>query len=168
MATPPDDAYGRVTDAERFRELHTSADALVDALARRFVVEVGEPTVLGPAQWREHRLLRATRLEPAGGGAPITIGWTDFPGLAVWFGNWTDERYPQCGCDACDEQVDDLRDLLAVHVESVTSGAFTESLERSGWRAWTFLGSSGRSMDGPQRFPEAVPGRSVWMPWVRR
>jgi hypothetical protein len=168
MARPPDDAYGRVTDADRYRALHGSTDALVDALSRRFVVEVLGTPELDPSWWRDYGLIRATRLEPAGGGAPITIGWTDFPGLAVWFGNWTEVRYPQCGCDACDEDVDDLRDLLARHVESVTSGAFAEALERSGWRSWAFIDSSGRSLDARGRWPNATRGESAWRPWVRR
>jgi hypothetical protein len=171
MATPPDDAYGRVTDAERYGALQSSADALVDSLSRRFVLEVVRTPELDPSLWRDYRLTRVARLEPAGGGAPITIGWTDFPGLAVWFGNWTEERYPQCGCDACDEDVDDLRDLLARQVESVTSGVFAETLERSGWRSWAFIDSSGRTLDTRRRsrpFSNTTRGESAWRPWVRR
>lgn len=39
--------------------------------------------------------------------APITIAFTDFPGLGVRVGRWLTDRFPPCGSDACDETPED-------------------------------------------------------------
>jgi hypothetical protein len=38
-AGPPEEAYGRVTNPERYRGLHAAAEALLDRLGAEYVVE---------------------------------------------------------------------------------------------------------------------------------
>jgi hypothetical protein len=71
----------------------------------------------------------------------------------VRFGHTQREPIPECGCDACDEAVDDCAQLLREIVNAVTSGEFGERIVHAAdgswhetWRA-TELGSrSGRTL----------------------
>lgn len=118
-------AYSRVTNRERFAALHDAARVLVRELEARYqvTVEAVEPDQAHNA----HEVLAATRVSSTGGGAPVTVAWTAFPGLSVRFGQWHVERFPDCGCDGCDEQLDDVAEHLRRKVASVVAGDFAET-----------------------------------------
>jgi hypothetical protein len=124
---PPDEAYGRVTRPERFAVLHEAADALVEELAARYDVAVSTDVPL-PADLGERGpdLVRTVRLDPAGGGAPIVIGFTAFPGLVLRCGRWYDDLVPACGCDACDDDPAELADELTRRVSSIAAHGLRE------------------------------------------
>ena len=131
---PPEEAYSRITDPERFRPLHEWALDLVSRLQANYEValEVGNgldtQLQLVPLS---RETIGITPLRES--SAPIAIAFTDFPGLAVRFGRWDIEWFPPCGCDACDEMPEEQFDKLSEQVTDVVAGRFRESL-RMGWR----------------------------------
>lgn len=91
---PPDDAYGRVTDPERFRPLHAVADRIVEELTAAHDVEIvpGDPGSFGSTGQID--VVRVAQLVPAvPKAAPLTIAYTDFPGLMVRVGQWHVETF---------------------------------------------------------------------------
>ena len=139
---PPPEAYSRVTDAERFRPLHAAMREVIDRLQGEFDVALTQG--YGLDEELERRVALAApcvRLTPNdGGAAPITIMFSDFPGLHVRFGRWHVEPFPGCGCDACDESAAGEIERLMSIVQDVTAGRFREgiriplfSMPRSGW-----------------------------------
>ncbi len=58
----------------------------------------------------------------------MTITLTDFPGLYVRRGSKHTEAFPRCGCDACDEQPDQLADDLREKVKSIATGRLCHSI----------------------------------------
>lgn len=126
---PPKEAYSRVTEPERFQPLHRWAIDLLAQLEADFEVERTEWD--GPdAELERMTLARSmVKLTPTDDNcAPIIVAFTTFPGLAVRFGNWRVEYFPDCGCDACDEMPDDAFEALSELVETVVLGRFRESL----------------------------------------
>lgn len=167
---PPEEAYSRVSDDTRYLGLHADADRLVADLVHRYAVEAEPATVTG--RWRGG-VVRATRLVPAGDGAPLTVVWTGF-GLVVRAGHAYELGLPGCGCDACDEDPDDLaRDLDDV-ATAVAAGGLTETRRhrRLGADPWRIAldgvnGSSGTL--GPGSPGAAIPvGTADWPPWPLR
>ncbi len=168
---PPDEAYSRVGDEARYLGLHAGADALVADLRARHDVTVEPVEASGPWAVVE----RATRLTPDGGGAPLTVIWTGF-GVALRAGHAWERGYPVCGCDACDEDADDLADQIRTDAEAVAGGGLTESRRRRmvGADPWRIeLRHPGRrsassGMDGPEGRAAAVPvGTTRWPAWPR-
>lgn len=69
---PPEDAYGRVTNPERFRRVHDAADALVAPLESSYQVPAGEPpggATGGPQGKAQHPRERAVAAR-----VPLGIG----------------------------------------------------------------------------------------------
>ena len=181
---PPPEAYSRVTDAERFAPLHTAATEMIARLEASFEVERVEG--YGLDDELEERLtcarpsVRLSPVDPA--AAPITVVFSDFPGLHVRFGRWRTELFPVCGCDACDESVDHLIEQLTMMVESVTAGGFREVVRcpvvpffGDGWLKSEFVpptsGSSGQSIDRSTARHMSGGRRRLeldWKPWPRR
>lgn len=131
MRAPPPEAYGRVTNPDRFRPLWTVAEDLIQRLARDYRVaredraDLDSELVAGVAG----EVKRVVRLAPSiGDGAPLAVAFTGFPGLRVRFGRWHVEGFPVCGCDACDEQPEELADDLLEKVNDLVSGDFAESV----------------------------------------
>jgi hypothetical protein len=161
--------YGRVTNPERYAPLHGVADVLLERLARDYDVErTDDPAADEELSLRRalERLVRLTPSDPA--AAPVTIGFTDFPGLLVRYGRWHTEAYPSCGCDACDEGELDLEQRLAADVEDLVSGRFAEEFSASGQRRFSFGDrTSGFWLD---ELPPPVDPPAVldWKPWRRR
>jgi hypothetical protein len=156
---PPDEAYSRVTDPERFAPLVPAADALVERLVATYAVEL-------------ERATRAVRLQPAL-GAPLTVGITDFPGVVLRFGHWCGTHQPMCGCDACDETPDEAIEEMTDVVRAVVEGHFTEELAESprglshstdGGHAWSALDEA----EFLRLAGIAPPGRNEWPAWPRR
>ena len=181
---PPEDAYSRVTNPERFQPLHAAATALLDRLEREFVVErlegpFGEDELSGESLARPP--IRLVPQDPQ--AAPIVVAFSDFPGLHLRFGFWRTEPFPDCGCDACDETADGEIKKMTRLVEAVVSGGFRESIRvppmlGAGWRESEFRFNDGHGGFSRSRGPvsrsralEMTEGKLnvslEWKPWPR-
>lgn len=159
---PPTEAYSRVSDPERYRPLHAFASALADDLAIEFDIERDDEPVLDREFTAGVDVVRAIRLSPnATDAAPITIGFTAFPGLVLGFGEFTRSPVPVCGCDACDDQLVHLVESAREEVDAVVSGGFAEA--SGGWASFRTVRSS--SVGGS---PGPHGPRRAWAPWPRR
>ena len=127
---PPPEAYSRVTNPERFRPLHDVALELLGRLEATFNVERLEGYGLDQEQEKRSDLARSSvKLIPRNpDAAPMVVVFTAFPGLLVRLGQWREEAFPSCGCDACDETADDEATRLAKMVDNVTAGRFREAI----------------------------------------
>ena len=181
---PPDEAYGRVTNPERYQPLHAAAVELLGWLEREFAVERRDGYDADDERWVARPLGTPTRLVPSHPqAAHITVVLTTFPGVYINFGSWFREAFPACGCDACDESPEELIKDMTRMVEAFVSSGFSERIEvprfwGDGRRTWELQfkdGSGSRALGG--RIPRAraleLTGgeRSVtleWMPWPRR
>ena len=180
---PPEEAYSRVTNPERFQPLHAAATELLDRLERDFDVEREEGYGLDEELERGFDLARpGVRLTPHDPqAAPIVVAFTEFPGLYFRFGSWRTEPFPNCGCDACDETADGSIKRMNRMVEAIVSGGFREAIRvprllGDGWRETGF-----RYIDGKGSSQSRVPrSRALemtggkhsvtleWKPWPRR
>ena len=59
--------------------------------------------------------------------APMTVVFTDFPGLFVRFGRWADDLFPDCGCDACGGTAEE--EILTEKIHSLTTSGLCETVE---------------------------------------
>lgn len=174
---PPEEAYGRVTDPGRFAGLHAVGRDLLDELESRFAVTretFSEPDRHGA------ELALAVRLVPANpAAAPLTLIFTGFPGLEVRMGRGDWMPLPGCGCDACDETVEECTEQLRDQVDALIAGTFGERLIREhGWwherwyrSAEGAAGSSRGRVDRDQlaALRAAMPdGELHWEPWPER
>ena len=182
---PPDEAYGRVTNPERFLPLHSSILELMDRMEQTFDVHRTEGFGLDEELEGKRGTARPSiLLTPADiNGAPITVTFSDFPGLYIRFGRWVTEPFPSCGCDACDESAEEEFERLTELVDIVTAGGFQEAVRcprgpfaRDGWRKYEFRSpthrSSGESRISRSRSLQMTGGarhvRLDWQPWPRR
>ncbi|BDB41531.1 MULTISPECIES: DUF6226 family protein [Mycobacterium] len=173
---PPQEAYGRVTNAERYRVLHDIARALLDDLERRFEVAREVST---EADQHSASAVPVVRLVPADAAAsPLTVVFDDFPGLLVRMGDDCSVGLPACGCDACDEAVERCAEQLHDYAEVCAAGDFGERIvQAQGWwheRWYAFpTGTSWNPtpVDVPQRdaLRRAFGGdERRWSPWPQR
>ena len=179
------EAYSRVTDAERFRPLHTAMVEKILRLEAAFDVVRDEGYGLDEELEKPFNLARpSVRLSPRDpDAAPITVAFSDFPGLRVRFGRWSTELLPACGCDACDESADGETERITRMIDSVTDRGFREADQRpvlpfvgSGWletEFWSPVGShSGGSVLDNSQARRMTGGRRRleldWRPWPRR
>lgn len=180
MEDPPDDAYGRVTNPQRFAPLIPATNQLISDLERQFEVTVTR----GPAApWKSStvQVIETVQITPVRPDqAPLAITFTSFPGLSLHAGAWKDIALPACGCDACDEDAEgELRDL-AKYSEALTSGEFCERITgriqpvlTHSWKgkAWSSSGTVtlSRSRAAKLRAQTVQPPDSgQWRPWTRR
>jgi len=174
MEPPPlPEAYGRVTNPERYRVLHDAADALLIDLEGRYDVtrtdlESFRANGRSDAQ-------RAVRISPNRDDAgPLLVGFTSFPGLFVRFGAWAEEFYPPCGCDACDSSPDALIRSLHAHVAALVVGRLSEEIGGTvrPWRRteWKFDGRGTRTQAIERATVRELGGRGRrdWQPWPAR
>ena len=178
-AGPPDEAYSRVTQPERFAPLHALALKRVGELAAGFEVTVREGFGIDPELESvdvARPTISLTPTHPA--EAPLTIAFTSFPGLRVRFGRWLTEAFPACGCDACAESFEDEAERLTWRIDQLVNGHFREWIHaRFGgrsYRAHEFT-SSDRTSGGETLIHEVTPevrasrGVSVaWAAWTPR
>ena len=174
---PPEEAYGRVTDPGRYAGLHAVGRDLLDELESRFAVT--RETFTESARHGAERA-PAVRLIPANpAAAPLTLIFTAFPGLEVRMGSDVWMHLPVCGCDACDETVEESAEQLRDQVEALIAGTFGERLIRKrGWwhERWyrTAHGAAGGSRVRVDReqlvaLRAAMPdGELRWEPWPER
>ncbi len=168
---PPEEAYSRVTNPERFAPVLTAARALLDRLEVTYHVrrEVGDRSDFGP---HAPDFTEIVRLVPAGDGGSLAVGFTDFPGAFVRIGHGLVEGYPSCGCDACDEQADDLVDELEHFVDAFVNGGVSETLTRRTYEhtiVRTDGEGSGWSRLQRDEWKEIGPlGTTMWPAWPIR
>lgn len=162
---PPEHAYSRVTQPERYAPLHGVADALVAHLVAVYDCAASEDAT------EEHEL-RAVRVRSVAGTAEIRIAWTDFPGVRARLGSAVEAGAPVCGCDACDEPLAETASELCDHVlatvegqlrESFSPGRRSESANFPNSSSWT---RSSRSRQELRALAGRTPER--WAPWPRR
>ncbi len=125
---PPEEAYSRVTNPERFRPLHGFAERFLEQLEAEFDVSREEGYGIDDELEGDERptVRLVPRSEHAGS---ITIAFSSFPGLRVRMGQWFVEHMPACGCDACDETAEEGIDHLQRLVRDLTAGRLSESIE---------------------------------------
>lgn len=168
---PDEDAYGRITNPERFQVVADAATALIGDLVESHDVKAsaGSSAVDFPS-WRDGPD-ETIRLVPAV-GAPLSLLLTDFPGVLVRFGEWGREAFPACGCDACDEQPAEVIARMHRLIEATVVGRYEEELTKrmllySFTGAWGVESSEGRLERGEWR-RHGEPGAHKWPPWPRR
>ena len=182
---PPEEAYSRVTNPERFQPLHAAATELLDRLEREFAVERLEGHDAGDELGRESLAGPPVRLVPHDPkAAPIVVAFTEFPGLHLRFGSWRTEPFPDCGCDARDETADGSIEEMIRMVEAVVSGGFREAMRvppllGDGWQESEFQYNDGhggfsrsRGRIARSRALEVTGGKLnvtlEWKPWPLR
>lgn len=168
---PPEEAYSRVTNPERFAPVLTAARRLLRRLEVTYEVrrEVG-----GRSDFGQHatEFTDVVRLVPAGDGGSLAVGFTDFPGIFVRVGHGLVEGYPSCGDDACDEQAVGLVDDLEQFVDAFVNGGVTEALSRRAYEHTIVHGNrvdSGWSRRDRDEWKEIGPlDTTTWPAWPLR
>jgi len=129
-AGPPLEAYSRVTNPERFVFLHDSAAGLLHRLEREVETDRREAYGLDPELEHDCNLPRPSvaLLACDVTAAPLTIAFSDFPGLRVRIGRWYVVAFPTCGCDACDETAESETQRLTSLIDDMTAGRFREAI----------------------------------------
>ena len=179
---PPEDAYSRVSEPERFAPLHSWALEVVARLQSEYEVTLDEAGIADADLERSplsRPLMKLTPIQDS--SAPITIALTDFPGLGVRAGRWLIDWFPSCGCDACDEMPEAAFEGFADLLSDVVAGRFRESmyLDRSGDGRSTrqlWCGEHRRSSGGSylprDKAVQILDGKTEifmeWMPWQPR
>lgn len=176
----PEASYSRTSNPERFAPLHTVARALVDWLEASFdlAVERGA-AVAADLLHTPGNVVDAMRLVPRDpGAAPLTLVLDSFPSVSVHAGALHDFTFPDCGCDACDDDVTDVADELEWTVRTVVAGGYSERLEPrpSRWFVQT-LEEPGNAMrstrirlrdlpaDRVKAARQALPDGGRWAAW---
>lgn len=170
---PDDDAYGRVTNPERFGRVVDVARSLIQQLASIYDVVVHHATdgfQVGSNNWGEPDG-ETVHLVPSE-GAPISITITSFPGVAIRFGEWGVEGFPTCGCDACDEQPESEIERMDELVNAVVAGRYEEELTRRSLRtsfsgAWGSSSSEAR-LEKRESETYGQPAVHRWSGWPKR
>lgn len=117
---PPDASYSRCAHPERFEPVQQVAQALVDYLVAVYDVACARSEDNG------HEAIELT--PRTGGGAPMTfvLGFTELPGVELRAGHRVRELWPDCGCDACDDDVAALIEELEATVLTIAEGGLSE------------------------------------------
>jgi hypothetical protein len=169
--------YPHTTDTERFAALHDAADALLDELTERYMVERRETKeLLGPDQ----ALVRMVRLMPrTPAAAPLAIAFTGLPGLRIRLGRWWTQSLPDCGCADCAEDPARLADQLRLISYALVEGGLWERVRRGVGGSWFETRLIGEGYRGDREGPlSAQAARQArrggfaaavqWAPWPRR
>ena len=163
---PPADAYSRVTDPQRYAALGGVADELLAELVRRYDVEVTDAPVSG---LRDTSAVRVR--PPSAASADLVVVRTD-SGVRLRAGRWAEQSFPSCGCDACDEDVDDVADELRQFAADVVGGGLAEELTGglSGGQLRTRrpMQYSSTSVTRAQVRELGPPGHHEWAAWPER
>ena len=124
---PPQEAHSRVTEPERFLPLVGWTLELLSRLDADYDVTREEGFYLGPRLDHSPPTLPSVRLAPRNGNAaPIAVAFNDLPRIRVRFGLYRLEPFPDCGCDACDEDAEDEFERFRHMVDAVAAGQFRQ------------------------------------------
>lgn len=177
---PDEAAYSVCSHPERFEPVVTVARAQIDHLARAYDVEPRQdPDALARVRERAPKTTEAVTLAPA---APLTARLTflfaEFPGVRVQAGEYCEERFPVCGCDACDDSVESLIEDLEGDVFGVVQGHFREYVDGLFFPrlcAEFTTHANRHSSARPVSWRESVakrrtlrPVKRGWRPWPKR
>ena len=178
---PPDDAYTRFTNQERFRPLHDWALEAVARLHQEYDVVLSEGEGMDALLERAPLARPTVRLTPFHeNAAPVTIAFTAHPGLEVRAGRWFTDAFPSCHCDACDEQPEDEFERFTELLDDVVAGRFREAMRRqpqgTGWSSRELWGGerrqSGGSLVSRSEAARTLGGETEiaveWQPWQPR
>jgi len=179
-ASPPTEAYSRVSNLQRFAPLHAVANALIEWLQNSFDVTIEQsPTTATDLLGVPDDVVSAIRVVPHDpSAATLTFVLTRFPGVVIHAGSLHDFRFPGCGCDACDDSATSVADELEWTVRTVVSGGYSERIDPWPGR-WVEYRldepgdqmHSGRSRtsalpkDRVKSARTALPSGSRWLPW---
>lgn len=137
---PDPDDYSRATNTERFEAVIKAARSRLDELAAKYVVAVEPGTVEEDFPgWAGTAAVEVVRLRPDI-GVPVSVLFTEFPGVSIRIGQWGNETLPHCGCDACNDQPEELIERLDEIFDAVVAGGYAEELTKKSLR--TSLASS--------------------------
>lgn len=147
---PPNEAYSRVTNSERFQSLHGAAFQLLSRLEATYDVNRVEGYGLDHELERGDLVHPTVKLVPQDlDAAPMIVVFTAFPGLRIRVGHWYTDAFPACGCDACDETADEEAIRLNELVDNVTARGFRETIRLplvgDAWQESEFWSLHGRS-----------------------
>lgn len=172
----PDSFSSRVSNPGRFLVLHEAAEQVLDELTERYIVdrrESKEPA--GPTPDAE--VVRTVRLMPRSPAAgPLSIAFTEFPGVVLRLGRWFFSPLPDCGCDDCAEDPAELVQLLRVQTSALVEGGLWERVRRGVGGSWFETRLIGVGVDarreGPLTARDAREARRggfaaavQWAPW---
>ena len=171
---PLDEEYSRVTDGAKYLIIGARLDAWLTALDQHELIDVDvveQPTWLDPNPYLA--ALSVERIVPRRPGALALIvcrtelGDVPGAGITLGVGDPIDEieRFPDCGCDACDSGSQNELDELDRHVRGVVAGDFRRlrraessitTIDADGWSA--------RNVPPPRRTRMAKPS-GKWSPY---
>ena len=166
MDEPPVEAYSRVTNPERFRALHSGARTILAGLAQRYDVTKTDRIETVAEFDDELAVIRLTPSSPD--AAALAVAFTDFPGLYLWAGRWHSSPWPVCGCDACDEQFEDVWQSFADSISDVVAGRFHEKLTTRCGGPWIEFDFSERGGGGVASGVGGEARSLQWQPWTER
>jgi hypothetical protein len=164
---PPEGAYGRVTNPERYVEVQQAAIQLLDHLEQTYMVRRSE-SMPDQALIARNRATQVVRLDPEDDrSGPLVCTLTPFPGVRVTLGGGYEQAFPSCGCDACDEAPTEVIDELLRTVELFVQGHLAEGVERDtySYRIGSKSGTRVLCDDDPRR---TLPRFKSWAPWPQR
>ena len=186
---PPESTYSLTRHPERFEPLVGVARALIAFLERTYAVDVvtvdglpdDAPEALRRYEHGQVKVVRTTTLTPRHElCAPLVIAETTFPTVVVVAGAAGLERAPQCGCDACDEDLDTCAEELEQLVFAVANGRYQEAYSWTDGIQRTYAGEwGGRSSTTPRHAASKEEIEAVrmsqrerhgerWLPWPPR
>src|SRR3954471_12295049 len=144
------DKAARASDAARFVVLQDAAEALLDDLSRRFLVEwrEGKEPVSDGSTVRWVRLIPRTPV-----AAPLAVAFTDGPGVVLRLGRWFRQSLPGCACDTCAEQPDDLVRQLRGRATALVEGGLWERVRRGLSGSWAEARLIGTDVRASQQMP---------------
>ncbi|MGI8516956.1 MAG: DUF6226 family protein [Acidimicrobiia bacterium] len=168
---PDHEAYGRVTNPERYQAVVDTARGMIADLVKTFQVELtpGDRSLDFP-DWNAS-VEEVNRLRPSQ-GAPLTFMFTEFPGVVVRVGGWCVEAFPACGCDACNEPPGEVVERLSELVGAAVEGSYEEELTKR-TLTYTYGGrwgssSSEKRLDRGEWKRHGVPAAHRWPAWPKR
>jgi len=155
---PDEETYSRVTDPGRFQVLLGRLDAWVTALEQLGAASAERNVSIEWAERAGGRSWRVDRLVPVGDGTmPLVVGrmsHEDVLDTGVFLGCGEPvieiERFPDCGCDACDSGSQDLLDHLDRYLLSIVTGQF-RLLNRGSQIVVTLADGGGGARGLPER-----------------
>lgn len=118
---PPAEAYSACAHPERFEPVAIVGRALVDYLVATYAVDRADSVKGGGEE------IQLTPRYGGGTALTFTLGGGNLPGAVRVRAGWRFlGMWPDCGCDACDDDVEYLVDELEAVVLTIVEGGMTE------------------------------------------